>query len=456
LLLSVYWTGENILKSRRIMLVVVCGFALFLSPAAAQVPVVLGPTVLTRGVGDIGSRSGSAVDFRLFAGVSAIYDNGVQPVSVNSAGQLFTQNGLYGTEVSLGVYGQHPFKHAKLGLDYQGTYRHYNSNTYWDGSDHQLALGYTYQKSQRITFDLRQVAGTSSLGSSFAGGLPTAFNTVVDPTTLLFDNRTFYLQSTMDVTYTQSLRNSFTVGGNWSTVQRQSSALVGTRTYGLNGSFQRRQSQNTTFGATYQHMHYDFPQGFGESDINTFQGFWTRAFGRSWSLSIHAGIYESEVIGLQLVALDPAIAALFGTSTIIEGFYRKNFLPSADAALTRSSKRSVLTVSYSRSISPGNGVYLTSRQELAGASYAYTGLHKWTFNVTGNYGHLTALGQGLATYKLYSAGSGLTYAITRALYATAHYDPRHYDIAEGPFRRTAYRVMVGLSFSPAEIPLSFR
>ncbi len=443
------------MKIRRIALALACGSTLFISPVQAQIPTYIGD-FFTRGAGDIGMRSGEAADFRLFAGISAIYDNGIQPVSLDSSGHLSTVNGLYGAEVSLGVYGQHQYKHAKLGLDYTGTFRHYNANTYWDGSDHQFALGYTYQKSQRTTFDLRQTAGTSSLGSSFAGALPDAFNTVVDPTTLLFDNRTYYLQSTADVSYSQSMRNTLTVGGDWSTVQRQSSALVGVNTYGLHGTFARRLSLANTFGITYNHTHYDFSHGFGESDIDTVQGFFTRTFGRSWKASVHAGIYHSEVVGLQQFALDPVLAVLLGAPSITEVFYRANWLPSAEGILTRTFKRSLITASYARSITPGNGVYLASREQLGGVNYAYTGIRKWTFNFLANYAQLSSLGPGLPPYSQYSGGTGFTYALTRALYVTGHYDLRHYDIAADSFQRTASRITLGLSFSPAEIPLSFR
>jgi hypothetical protein len=444
------------LKSRRIALAVVCGSALFISPAEAQLPTYLGPGLFTRGAGDIGARSGNAVDFRMFAGVSAVYDDGLQPASLDSTGHLFSVNALYGTEVNLGVYGQHQFKHAKLGLDYHGTLRHYNANTFWDGSDHQLALGYTYQHSPRITLDFREIAGSSSLGTSFVGSLPAAFNSVVDPTTLLFDNRTLYVQSTTDISYSLTQRASVTIGGDWSAVGRQSSALIGVDTYGLHGSIQRRLSRNSSVGIALQHTHYDFQRGFGQSDIDTFQGFWSPSFGRSWILSVHVGAYQSKVAGL--LQVNPLVATVLGLTSPALPFSETNLLPNGDAVLTRSFRRSFVALKYERSVTAGNGVYTTSRQELGDVYYAYTGIRKWSFTMGANYGHLTALGQGLPPYRQYSGNAGLTYAVTRAIYATANYGQRHYDITDfnNPFRRTASRITLGLSFSPAEIPLSFR
>src|SRR5712692_1453994 len=101
--------------------------------AAQQTDSYLGPGVLSRGAGDIGTRSGQQVDLRFYAGASGIYDSEIQPVSVDSKGNLIQVNGLYGVEANLGAYGVHNWKTATLGLDYHGLYRHYNERTYFDG-----------------------------------------------------------------------------------------------------------------------------------------------------------------------------------------------------------------------------------------------------------------------------------------------------------------------------------
>src|SRR5438477_7585737 len=100
----------------------------------AQVGDYLGPGVLSRGAGDIGTRSGQDVDLRFFASATGIYDTGILPYSVDGNGKLITVGGVYGTEFAIGAYGTHNFHHARLGLDYRGTYRHYSEQTFFDGS----------------------------------------------------------------------------------------------------------------------------------------------------------------------------------------------------------------------------------------------------------------------------------------------------------------------------------
>jgi len=433
-----------------IAMVLLCG-----STMTGQIASYLGPGILTRGAGDIGTRAGQDVSLRFFVNASGIYENGLQPYSVDGNGQLVTVNGLWGTEVALGAYGVHNFRHAKLGLDYKGTYRHYTEKSFYDGTDHSLALGYSYQKSRRLIFDMRQTAGSVSQGTSFAGGLPIVPDAVVTPSSLLFDNRANYLQSSLDVNYIQSTRNVFTFGGQGFGIWRKASGLIGMEGYSLHGSLQHRLSQRTTIGASYQHMHYDFPKAFGESDINSYTAAFATQFGQFWTFSAQGGVFQAEVQGLQRVAVDPAIAALLGVSSTVETFYRKSSFPQWRVTLGRQFHRANLSFEYQRGASPGNGVYLTSRQENGGAGFSYTATRKFSFSTNAGYSRLDGIGQNLQPFAQITGGAGATYAITNPIHLVVQYDARHQEIVDAAYRRASYRATVGISFSPGDIPLAF-
>jgi len=421
----------------------------------AQISDYLGPGILSRGAGDIGTRAGQDVDLRFFAGVNGIYDTGLLPYSVNGNGQLATVGGLYGTEVSVGAYGVHNFHHARLGLDYRGTYRHYSQQSFYDGSDHALALGYSYQKSRRLIFDLRQTAGTVSQGVAFAGYLPAVTDSIVTPSSLLFDNRMEYLQSTMDVNFLLSAHTTLTFGGDGFGVWRKATGLIGMKGYTLHGEIQHRITQRTTLGADYQHSHYDFPKAFGESDVNSLVGTFATQLGQFWIVSLQGGVNEAEVQGLQQVAVDPVIAALLGVGSTTRTFYQKSMFPQWDASLTRRFHRANLSFEYSSGISAGNGVYLTSRADNASAGFSYTAARKWSFSATGGYSRLEGIGQSLQPYSQFTGGAGVTYSITNPIQILARYDARHQEIVNGVFLLDSYRATIGISFSPADIPLSF-
>jgi hypothetical protein len=184
------------------------------------------------------------------------------------------------------------------------------------------------------------------------------------------------------------------------------------------------------------------------------QGFFTTSLGRRWTFSLYGGAYITQVQGLQQVALDPVIAALLGQGTAIQAFYKESVFPTGSVALRANFRTSNVTLSYSRSVTPGNGVYLTSRVESADLSYSYTGLRKWNFQVNGGYNTLNTVGQGLEPYAQYAGGAGITYGLTRSLHVIARYDARQQSIDQYFYRRTSYRATLGLAYSPGDKPLS--
>jgi hypothetical protein len=438
------------LKTGMIAIVLAC-----CSTMTAQISDYLGPGILSRGAGDIGTRGGQDVDLRFFVTANGIYDTGLQPFSVNGSGQLATVGGLYGTEVSAGVYGVHKFRHGRLGLDYHGDYRHYTQQSFYDGTDHTLALGYTFQKSRRLIFDTRQTAGTVSQGIGFAGDLPAVPNSVVTPSSLLFDNRMDYLQSSLDVNFLLTGHTTLTFGGDGFGVWRKATGLIGMKGYTLHGAIQHRLSQRTTLGVNYEHSHYDFPKAFGESDVNSFTGTFATQIGQFWTVNLSGGGYLVEVQGLQQVAVDPVITALLGVSTTQHTFYQKNIYPQWNANLSRRFQHALLSFGYVSGPSAGDGVYLTSRQDIGTASLSYTGIRKWSFSANGGYDRMEGIGQNLQPYSQFSGGAGVTYALTHAIQMLAKYDARHQEITNGVFLLNSYRATIGISFSPADVPLAF-
>ncbi len=416
----------------------------------------MGPGVLSSGASGAGTRSGQQVDLRFYAGVDGVYDSSVQPVSLDSKGNLVTINGLAGVEATVGAYGSHSWKRAMLGLDYRGSFREYNGNSTYDTIDQALALGFTWQKSRRVVFNGQLLAGTFSNGLGSIGAISPTFtsNEVNQASSLLFDNRSSYVQGGLDVTLMQSARTSYSFGGQGFEVWRQSSFLVGVEGYNARGSVEHKLSKNTSVGFTYQRQHFDFPKAFGQADIDTGEFFYGTNIGRRWSLTVRAGAFHAEVSGLQSVALSPVVAALLGQTTSIQAFHRVDYYPSGQATLIRRFKTASLNFSYGQMVVPGNGVYLTSKSDVGDASYSYTGIHKVNIGVSGGYSSLSTLGQGIQPYRTGYGGAGFTYSLPKSLHFVARYDYRYQAIENLIYKHTGYRATVGLNFSPGKVPLS--
>jgi hypothetical protein len=154
------------------------------------------------------------------------------------------------------------------------------------------------------------------------------------------------------------------------------------------------------------------------------------------------------------VALDPVVAALFGVSIGQQTFYRADFYPGANITLAGRFKTSTVGFTAVQSIAPGNGVYLTSRQQSAGMNYSYTGIRKWNFGLNAGFYKLASIGQGIQNYEAFNGGVGITYGLTRALHIIARADSRYQEIMVVGYNRTGYRVALGLGFSPGNVPLS--
>jgi hypothetical protein len=414
----------------------------------------LGPAVLSSGAAGIGNRSGQAVDLRFYAGVNGVYDSSLQPIAINPNGTLATISGLYGVEANVGLYGTHSWRTALLGVDYKGVFREYVGASAYDGIDQFLTLGYTWQESRRLVFKAQALGGTLSDGIGI-GGLPSVTsNEVVTPSTLLFDSRSYYLQGGLDVTLVQSPRTSYSFGAGGFEVWRQSSVLVGEKGYSARGSVEHKLNKNTSVGFTYQRQHFDFPKVFGQANIDTGELFVGTNLWRRWKFTLRAGAFHSEVSGLQQVALSPVIAALLGQTSAIQAFYRVDYYPSGNASLTRTFKKASLNFFYGQAVSPGNGVYLTSKNNSGGAAYSYTGIRKLNLSISGGYDTLSALGQGIAPYRTGFGGAGLTYTLPLSLHLVTRYDYRYQEIESLTYKHTGFRAIVGVTFSPGKVPLS--
>lgn len=411
-----------------------------------------GPNLLSRGTGTTGQRSGQDVNLKYFLNASAIRDTGLTPYALGSDGKLVTPGALFGVEAGLGGYGRRNFRRSALGLDYSGNFRHYAGASNYDGSNQGLTVEYTHQKSRRMLFDMNLGVGTQSFGT--AVGLIPGLDTVLDSTTLLFDNRTSYLQTAMSMHYALSNRTSITMGGNAYTVHRQSSALVGVRGYALQGRLNHQLSRTTVIGVDYQHLHYDFPRAFGETDINSYNGTFSQDIGRWWNLTVGGGVFVSQVQGVQTTALDPAIAQLLGITSVRTIFYKENLLPIGNVALARRFRRAALSGYYGRTITPGNGVYLTSRQENYGVTYSYTGIRKLSMSATAGSSKLKSLGQNLQDYKQRFGGFNVNYTIGGGFSLAGGYSRRFQDFQTSAFPRDSSRTTFSIYFSPGTIPVS--
>ncbi len=413
-----------------------------------------GPSILSRGGTSSLLAPSRNIRFRPYLSINAAYDTGITPVFFSQNGELRNDASI-GGDAEAGLLGFHKFRTAKVALDYRGNYHHYAKNTFYNGAEQLLSFAFTKQATRRTSFTLTESAGVANRNTfGFIGNriIDPVFSNV--PSSELFDGRTVYLDTMGDLTYHKSARLSINVGGDGFLIRRRSSALYGVTGYRVRGDFAYRTSRFATTGVAYDFTHYEFTKGFGGSDIHTVQLVQSYRIGRYWELAMKGGAARVETLALTVVAIDPAVAAIVGRSSALEVAYHINWVPSAQLRLTRAFQHASLSFGYDRGVTPGNGVYLTSRQEAATGSLTYTGVRKLNLGLQGGYSSLGSLTQTLGRYSGFNGGGGLTYNLTRSFHFVTHCEYRHYDVGQTTFKRGSYRASMGFAFSPGDVPLA--
>ncbi len=430
-------------------------FALAYGSALAQTGSYMGPQILSRGGGSTtGERGGAPTGFQFYAGVNASYETGFVPAAVGPDGKIIDPGNLFGVFATVGAYGRHTWRHTTLGLDYSGNFRHYASDSSYDGSDHILGLAVTNQLTRRLQLFTKTSAGT--FARYYVGGTALSTDLLSSPGYGVFDNRAFFLEENAGASYRVNSRLSFNGSGSGFAVRRQSQALVGLNGYSGKGSASYRLNRTRTIEGSYAYTHFDYPRGFGESNLNTYLLGYSEAYGKRWALSLSAGVARVNTVGAEQVASDPITAALFGTAFTVRAFNRSLYVGSGEGMLRGTFKRSRAELHYMQMPSAGNGVYLTSKQSNAGVTYSYTGIRKASLSIGAGYTSLSSLGQTqLGRFTYFYGTAGGSYKLLPSLEASAQMDSRNlqFDQSTG-FSRLSYRFSVGLNWHPGEVPIS--
>lgn len=427
-----------------------------------------GPAILSRGDAPAAMVT-PTVDFSFSLALTGIYTNGLSGVSApNAQGELANQSS-YGQSVTLGVSGAHTWRHTHLGLNYSGGFTHYDEGGTFGGLSQGLSFGLTHQFSKHIMFSLRESAGmftqfvpdTVSLNSS----VPFDPSESYIPTTDFYDNRTIYTTSQANVIIQKSARLSFDLGGAYFVNLRQSSALYGASGESATGDLQYRLTRRTTLGGSYSFVHYGYTHSFGGAFVHTADATLALRLSRSTEFSFYGGASRVESSFQQTVPIDPAILAILcppslnapcpvANATYVS--HNISWSPNFGARYSHSFHRGVFYLSAGEGITPGNGLFLTSRAASAAAGYGYSGLRKWNLNVGVTYVTALSLGNVQGGYGEISGSYGMSRQIVKSLSFVSSFNATQYRSGSfSAYNRLIYSASVGIGYSSRNIPVRF-
>ena len=414
-----------------------------------------GPAILSRGEAPA-EMVDAPISFRPYLDVTTVYTNGLAGLAVTDQGALAATTG-YGVEVAGGIAGFHMWRHTRVGLQYRGALRHYSQGTYSDYSDQSLLLGVIHQFSRHATFSLQQSAGMSTLPT----GLPGLASTVpfdpsitYRPNTDFFDNRTVFAVTQADFVLQKSARLSFDVGGAGFLNRFRSTALYGVTGASARGDVQYRVGRRTTIGTAYAFNHFSFNRVLSSTDYHTFSGTLASRLSKRLEISAYGGVGRAETKIEQGVPIDPVIAALLGVSHSSQIVHSIIWTPNVNARLSRTFHHGVAYVSGGRTITPGNGLFLTSKTNTVLGGVTYTGVRHSSLTTQVQYMGATSIGNILGNYADVSAGISATREIRSGVSALLAVNATQYQ--SGSFvnyNHLIFNVSAGLRISTESLPL---
>ena len=416
-----------------------------------------GPSILTRDSTTAGQRGGKLIDFRLWGDITGVVDSGLTPVSLNSSGAVNTQGLQYGLSAGGGVSGSRNWEADQVNLDYRGSWQQYSGNgsNAGDGTDQFLDLLWSHRLSRHVQMSVHETGGVSQMSFGQLSYVPLSNADLVGvPLNELYDNPVYFSTSSVGLQWQKSTRLSFGFSGDAFLVRRKSQLLVNTNGYAGDANVAYRITRRQTISATYTYEHFDYPRSYGYSDIQQVETGWSIGLGRRSDFGVNVGAANVQTLGLIQVALPPEIAAIVGQGYTVTTSKRNVILPVGQVQLTRKFSTSAISVNGGLAISPGDGVFLTSRSLNGAVGYSYVGGRRLTFQTTAGYSRMVSAGQQtIAPYDGYYAGGGVTCKLFNNANMEARYDWRRYNVA-AVANKDENRVSIGLAFSTGERPLA--
>ncbi len=414
-----------------------------------------GPAILSRGISASAPMNPKNIKFTPSVGLEYIVNSGLTGIATQ--GGAISNNYSQGIQLSYGLIGERVYKSDMYSLTFTGNLYHYAQQSGLDGTDNNLAFTWRHHLSRHITLGMRAslqefnrnnalLSGANLINSGTETNLISA-----TPATEAFDGRVISLSSEANVTWQISARFSVNLSGGSFFTRRASSALYGDTGYQAGGDAAYRISRRTTVGAYYGYTHFDYTGIYGGTDINTVGLTYSIAFNPRTQLVTRVGGSRLETTGLNSVALDPILAVLFGSPSTVEAIYLKNFAPDLNLQIRRQVANMSLSAAYTRGVTPGNGVILTSVRQSAILGLNYKVKRIWNIANSGGYDTLSGFGSTNQKYASVFVGASIYRKVHKDLDLHMRIDFHHYTFDNTGFLRNSFVFSTGVVWSPADM-----
>jgi hypothetical protein len=378
-----------------------------------------GPAVLSRSYSVSRPLIPQQLKWTESVGVGEAYNSGVSQ-TINPNGS-FSGASFVGTMLNWSLIGRHYFRHDQIAVNYAGSYSQYAGPGGYSGSNNSIAVDYSHVLARRLTLNVTGVGSIFSQNYVFDNATVGPETTVANinlassPNIQITDLGTKQFSTQIDVVWQKSARLSFDGGISYFAVERDAPGLLGMTGEQGRGDMNYRLTRKMTVGAYYSYSYYIFPHGFGTTHTNTTGAIFSYALSSTMQLRLRGGFSDVNNLELQPVQIAPAIAVLLGQSTGLIDASAKVVTSDVSAQFVKDFRGGkTATVAFAQGVSPGNGVFQTSKQESISASFALPLFRTYTVRAALGRDSLTAIGVPQAALGNYASEYG-TISISRAL-----------------------------------------
>jgi hypothetical protein len=414
-----------------------------------------GPSMLSRGGNRPGRRGRTPIGVSAYVAVRGTAESGLTPVRLDEDSGSLSYDRVYGVQVEGGAYGSHSWRRTTLGLDYRGDYRETTSSLYsaYNGINQAISVELEHQPTPRISLMFREVGGTTNRAfGGFAAPAATHAQSLNLVNNEVFDTRSYFSTTTGAVAYRKSARTTLSLMGDGFFVKRPDPRLISNTGVRATAGVDYRTSRRSSVGTQYAFMRFSYPRAYAGATIHGLSISFARAVTRSVELSGSAGVLRLNTFGTQQVQLSPEVAAILGRSSGVEAFRSVAYLSQMSAGIVYTMERSIFSASISDGVTPGNGVYMTSRARTASIGYSFAGIRKLSAGLSANFTRMSSQGVVMGALQQFNAGGGINYVLTRMLNFSTQFDYRTFS-SPGLSGREGYSLAIGISMSPARLPL---
>ncbi|HWF48547.1 MAG TPA: hypothetical protein VG168_16175, partial [Bryobacteraceae bacterium] len=343
-------------------------------------------------------------------GARGVYDNN-------------SQGGYQGGAVDWGVLANHHFERGALSLNYRGDYGDYAGAQAYSGTDQSLNFAIEKALTRHWSVSFSQAAGIFKYGASYFSVQPIESNTVQ---TNPFSSDTKFLSSSFAATYQQSLRLSYIFTVSYYLSRYAGAAPFGISAVTASGAASYRLTARTTLTGTYSFSDYQYQNLGGQAQIHSVYATVSHQFRNRWTILASAGGSRSQSSGVVDLALSPTLLQLLGTTYVAGSYNTTTYVPYFEGSVSRQIGHANVSVSGGQSITPGNGLYLASKNLNVTGYFSYT----WrlsSIGFGGSYYRLGSVSNSAQPYSTEAFSASYGYPLTRHIGLNLRYDLINYS-----------------------------